>query len=138
MVRTTAWKVSRGIADADRAACYHPRKYAEPGHDAIAGLQVDGAARMTDLPKLGHDQFRLAPDPQPAAQTQSSQVESRHDHVLREIAGLKIQQSFPAHGLDVVRGQQADLPMPWAGVGIALDAVIREQPDEGNRRLFLA
>ena len=90
------------------------------GHDAVAHALGNGAARMTFLADL-RDLQQHVPAAQACADGQPGAVNAVHQQALPDgsvsHAGI-LQVEF----LHLLPGQQADLPVPVARVGVTLDA----------------
>ena len=118
------------IARTDLPALLHDREHALPGHDAVSGKAADLAVRVAFLADLGHPQDR-----RPAAEADPDgklrEIDAGYHDVLREIAGLqRFETGFGKallRGFIFLIGQQADRPVPAAGMGVAFDAPVLDE-----------
>ena len=78
-----------------------------------------GVAFLADL---GDFSQGLRSDAQLGPQGQAGQVDAFGGQVFREISRPDVQ-SGGLHLPDALHGQQADLPVPWSGVGVVAQAV---------------
>jgi len=109
-------------AGTNRSAAKHPGEDPFFGHDAVSGLMVYGTAAVAFLANLGDFNQRLT-NGNPAADRQGDQIDTLSGDVLGKRPGIDIQ-SQSAHFVDTLFSEQADLPVPVSGMGIAYDTEI--------------
>jgi len=110
------------VSNPDRPALQHPCEHALPWHDAVASLPADGAAGMTGLSDLAQFQQRPAAAKQ-RAHRQGAQVKAG-DHKIFAKGPPGHLDAFGPKRLDLLRAEEAHLPMPAARVGVALQTPV--------------
>ena len=125
------------VSGADRAVAQDLAEDAARGHDAVADEVEDGALRVAVLADLADPQAHRARDDELVADGQGGEIDAPRGQVLGERArperdGRRGAGPFLLR-LDVLDGEERDLPMPEILVGVALDAAPGAKLD-GTRR----
>src|SRR3989339_1519810 len=114
-----AGNMDQRAAAADRPAPDDPRKNAFLGHYALAHLVENGApSSMTFLTYLRYFQFDLA-DAQPVQKGDRCKVQPLRREVFAKSSPGKDAAGIAAKSLHDFSGQNADLAVPWPGMGVA-------------------
>jgi len=92
-------------------------------HDTITGLMVNRAFGMTFFTDLGDFQDNGVAEFDATPNGQAGQIDPPGSNILGKIPKIHIK-SLGLHTLDIFHRQQADLPMPGAGMGISFYSVI--------------
>ena len=115
-----------GVAHLHCAFLQHPGEDSFPGHDAISHLLPDGAAFMADLADLGDLQQHLSTHLEAGPHRQGHHFQALHRQVFGKIPRGH-RGASGHHLLDAGQRQQAHLAAAAFGVGVAFQAVLRQQ-----------
>src|SRR5512135_2655701 len=123
-MRRTLASLNR-VSGPDRSAAEDLAEDAARRHDAVAGQMIDGAPRVAVLADLADPQPHRAGDDEYVADREGREIEPACRQVLGE--GARTDRHGRAAGplalgLDVLDGQERDLPVAEVPVGVAGDA----------------
>lgn len=110
------------IAHVNRAGLQNAGKNALARHDAVAHLLINLTMAVTFLANLRHFQQNTSAAQQ-RSHRQGAKIKAIDHEVFAERAGND-PRALLVEGGNLVRAQQADLPMPLTRVGIAVDAPV--------------
>lgn len=113
-----------GVSGAEGSAAQDSDEDPLSGHDTITRLMVNGAAVMAFLADLRNFSLNVIANAHASADGETDEVNAFSGNVLGKVTGT-YGKAYVHHLLNALYGQEADLPMPFAGgMGVTLNAVV--------------